>query len=69
VKGVIITEMLVAAPGLGGLIINFAEAYRTDHLLAVVAVSLLLVVLAGQLFKLLEGRLTPWVQQSALRAR
>lgn len=69
VKGVIITEMLVAAPGLGGLIINFAEAYRTDHLLAVVGVSLLLVVLAGQLFKLLEERLTPWVQQSAMRVR
>lgn len=64
VKGVIITEMLVAAPGLGGLIINFGEAYRTDHLLAVVCISLLLVVLAGQLFKLLEERLTPWARRS-----
>jgi NitT/TauT family transport system permease protein len=65
VKGVIIAEMLMGAPGLGGLIINFGEAYRTDHLLAVVLVSLSLILLVNALFSGLHRRLAPWDRRAS----
>jgi ABC-type nitrate/sulfonate/bicarbonate transport system permease component len=63
VKGVIIAEMLMGAPGLGGLIITFGEAYRTDHLLAVVFVTLVIVLIVDAGFSALHGRLAPWDQR------
>lgn len=63
VKGVIIAEMLMGAPGLGGLIITFGEAYRSDHLLAVVFVALGILLLIDAGFSALHRRLAPWDQR------
>jgi ABC-type nitrate/sulfonate/bicarbonate transport system permease component len=67
VKGVIIAEMLMGAPGLGGLIITFGEAYRTDHLLAVVFVALVILLLVDAGFIALHRKLAPW-DRSYLRS-
>lgn len=60
VKGMVVAELLFAVTGLGGLISNAANYYRTDKVfVGVIVLALLGVVLAGAV-QLLERRLMPW---------
>lgn len=60
VKGMVVAELLFAVTGLGGLISNAANYYRTDKVfVGVIVLAILGVVLAGAV-QLLERRLVPW---------
>jgi NitT/TauT family transport system permease protein len=60
VKGMVVAELLFAVTGLGGLISNAANYYRTDKVfVGVLVLALLGVVLAGAV-QILERRLVPW---------
>jgi ABC-type nitrate/sulfonate/bicarbonate transport system permease component len=60
VKGMVVAELLFAVTGLGGLISNAANYYRTDKVfIGVIVLAMLGVILAGAI-QLLESRLMPW---------
>ncbi|CAN5162503.1 ABC transporter permease [soil metagenome] len=60
VKGMVVAELLFAVTGLGGLISNAANYYRTDKVfVGVIVLAMLGVLLAGAV-QLLERRLMPW---------
>ncbi|OLT09438.1 hypothetical protein BJF78_30710 [Pseudonocardia sp. CNS-139] len=60
VKGMIIAELLFAVTGLGGLIQNAANYYRTDKVFVVVIVLAVIGVALAALIQWLESRATPW---------
>jgi NitT/TauT family transport system permease protein len=60
VKGMIIAELLFAVTGLGGLIQNAANYYRTDKVFVVVIVLAIIGVALAAIIQWLERRATPW---------
>lgn len=65
VKGMIIAEILFAVTGLGGLIQNAANYYRTDKVFVVVIVLALIGIAFAALIQWLEKRVTPWSESRA----
>jgi NitT/TauT family transport system permease protein len=67
IEGMVVVELLLAAVGVGGLILVFEDGFAADYLYAVVIViigeSLALSLLARQL----ERRLAPWALRGGLR--
>ncbi len=60
VKGMVIAEILFAVTGLGGLIQDAANYYRTDKVFVVVIVLALIGIAFSALIQWLERRVTPW---------
>lgn len=60
VKGMIIGELLFAVTGIGGLIVKYSGAYRTDIVFVLVVVITLLGVAVNYFVQLLHVRLAPW---------
>lgn len=60
VKGMVIAELLFAVTGLGGLIQNAANYYRTDKVFVVVIVLAIIGVALAATVQWLERRATPW---------
>lgn len=60
VKGMVIAEILFAVTGLGGLIQNAANYYRTDKVFVVVIVLAIIGIAFSALIQWLERRVTPW---------
>jgi NitT/TauT family transport system permease protein len=63
VKGMVIAELLFAVTGIGGLIQNAANYYRTDKVFVLVIVLALLGVGMAAAIQLTERLLTPWKQE------
>jgi NitT/TauT family transport system permease protein len=60
IKGMVISELLFAVTGLGGLVLTSSVYYRTDKVMVVVAFIALIGVVFVSLIQLLERRLAPW---------
>ena len=60
VKGMIIAELLFAVTGLGGLIQNAANYYRTDKVFVVVILLAILGIALTTLVQWIERQVTPW---------
>jgi ABC-type nitrate/sulfonate/bicarbonate transport system permease component len=58
--GVIIGEMDISLKGLGGLIINFGDAFQTAPLLAAIVSSSVVGVVGTVILEILRRRLAPW---------
>jgi NitT/TauT family transport system permease protein len=65
IKGMVIAELLFAVTGIGGVIQNAANYYRTDKVFVLVIVLALLGVAMSGAIQLLERLLTPWRQERA----
>ena len=58
--GVIIGEMDISLKGLGGLIINFGDAFQTAPLLAAIVSSSIVGVIGTVIIEVLRRKLAPW---------
>ena len=58
--GVILGEMFTALTGLGGMIVTYANHFRTDKAFAVIIIVALAGVSLSSLLRYLERRLFPW---------
>lgn len=63
VKGMVIAELLFAVTGIGGVIQNAANYYRTDKVFVLVIVLALMGVGMAAAIQLAERLLTPWRQE------
>jgi ABC-type nitrate/sulfonate/bicarbonate transport system permease component len=59
--GMIIAEMEVSVTGLGGLIYNYGDEFRTADLLAGICTASLFGVVAAGLLAVIQSRAFPWV--------
>lgn len=62
VKGMVVAELLFAVTGIGGVIQNAANYYRTDKVFVLVVVLALIGVTISALIQATERWLTPWSQ-------
>jgi len=60
--GMIVAEMTMQLSGLGGLVMNYGNAFKTAHLIAGVATSSLFAVIVLGVMDLIQGRLFPWIE-------
>jgi ABC-type nitrate/sulfonate/bicarbonate transport system permease component len=65
VKGMVVAELLFAVTGIGGVIQNAANYYRTDKVFVLVVVLALIGVAISSLVQATERWLTPWSQSDA----
>lgn len=63
VKGMVVAELLFAVTGIGGVIQNAANYYRTDKVFVLVIVLAVLGVAMAALIQWIERRVTPWRQE------
>jgi NitT/TauT family transport system permease protein len=57
--GMVISEFLISAAGLGGLLIFYGARFRTDSLLATVTVIAVFAVVANSVLSFVERRVVP----------
>jgi ABC-type nitrate/sulfonate/bicarbonate transport system permease component len=67
--GVIIGEMDITLKGLGGLIVNYGDAFQTAPLLAAIVSSSLVGVIGTVILETLRRRLAPWSTGGHLHTR
>jgi NitT/TauT family transport system permease protein len=60
--GVMIAQMEISVSGLGGLVVNYGNAFKTAYLLAAVATASLVGVVAAAALELIRKRLFPWTE-------
>jgi NitT/TauT family transport system permease protein len=60
VIGMIVAQMFLALSGLGKLLVNYGDQFKTDYVFAVVIVVGLLGVLLTELVKMVERRFAHW---------
>lgn len=60
--GVIIAQMQISVTGLGGLVINYGDAFKTDYLLAAICTASLVGVVAVSGLELSRKWLFPWTK-------
>jgi NitT/TauT family transport system permease protein len=63
VIGMIVAEFFTAISGLGGIIINAANAFETAQMLAPVVVVMVFAVLVTELTAWAERKIAPWHQE------
>jgi ABC-type nitrate/sulfonate/bicarbonate transport system permease component len=66
VKGMVTAEMLLTLTGVGGMIMQYGSAFATDALFAVILTILMVAMMAMQLVKILDRRLTGWKAEIAI---
>jgi ABC-type nitrate/sulfonate/bicarbonate transport system permease component len=66
VKGMVTAEMLLTLTGVGGMIMQYGSAFATDALFAVILTILMVAMMAMQLIKILDRRLTGWKAEIAI---
>jgi NitT/TauT family transport system permease protein len=66
VKGMVTAEMLLTLTGVGGMIMQYGSAFATDALFAVILTILMVAMIAMQLVKILDRRLTGWKAEIAI---
>jgi NitT/TauT family transport system permease protein len=60
VVAMVVAELFTALSGLGGAIMNYGNAFKTDKLFVVIIVLALLGVTLTESVRWLERRLAPW---------
>jgi ABC-type nitrate/sulfonate/bicarbonate transport system permease component len=60
VVGMVVAEMFTAVSGLGGAIVNYGNAFKTNKLFVAIIVLALLGVALTEAVRVLERRLAPW---------
>jgi NitT/TauT family transport system permease protein len=66
VKGMVTAEMLLTLTGVGGMIMQYGSAFATDALFAVILTILMVAMIAMQLVKNVDRRLTGWKAEIAI---
>jgi ABC-type nitrate/sulfonate/bicarbonate transport system permease component len=66
VKGMVTAEMLLTLTGVGGMIMQYGSAFATDALFAVILTILMVAMIAMQLVKIIDRRLTGWKAEIAI---
>jgi NitT/TauT family transport system permease protein len=66
VKGMVTAEMLLTLTGVGGMIMQYGSAFATDALFAVILTILMVAMIAMQLVKIVDRRLTGWKAEIAI---
>lgn len=61
VKGMITAELLFAVTGIGGLMVRYGNAYRTDVVFVLILVITILGVITSGLVQMLHRWIAPWV--------
>jgi NitT/TauT family transport system permease protein len=61
--GVMIAQMEISVTGLGGIVINYGNAFKTAYLLAGVVTVSIVGVVAAMLLELIRKRVFPWTEQ------
>lgn len=67
--GMIISEMEIAITGLGGLIVNYGNQFKTAYLLAGILTSSMVGVVIAALLSLIQAKAFPWVAATTVGAR
>lgn len=67
--GMVIAQMEVSVTGLGGLIVNYGDAFKTAYLLAAVFTSSIVGILAAVLLEVLRRWWFPWTSDDGLSPR
>jgi ABC-type nitrate/sulfonate/bicarbonate transport system permease component len=60
--GVMIAQMEISVTGLGGIVVNYGNAFKTAYLLAGVVTASLVGVIAAILLEVLRKRVFPWTE-------
>lgn len=60
--GVMIAQMEISVTGLGGIVINYGNAFKTAYLLAGVVTASLVGVIAASLLEVIRKRVFPWTE-------
>lgn len=60
--GVMIAQMEISITGLGGIVINYGNAFKTAYLLAGVVTAAMVGVIAAMLLEVIRKRVFPWTQ-------
>lgn len=60
--GMVIAQMEISVTGLGGLIINYGNAFKTAYLLAAVCTASLVGVIAAGVLEVIRRSVFPWTQ-------
>jgi NitT/TauT family transport system permease protein len=60
--GVMIAQMEISVTGLGGIVINYGNAFKTAYLLAGVVTASLVGVVAAMLLEVIRKRVFPWTE-------
>jgi NitT/TauT family transport system permease protein len=60
--GVMIAQMEISVTGLGGIVINYGNAFKTAYLLAGVVTASLVGVIAAALLEVIRKRVFPWTE-------
>jgi len=67
--GMIIAQMEITVTGLGGLVVNYGNEFKTAYLLAAIITASLVGVVAASALELLRRWLFPWTQGEDLGGR
>src|SRR5262249_49886746 len=65
--GMVIAQMEISVTGLGGLVINYGNAFKTAYLLAAIVTASLVGVIAAAILELVRRWAFPWTQGEDLR--
>jgi ABC-type nitrate/sulfonate/bicarbonate transport system permease component len=60
--GVMIAQMEISITGLGGIVVNYGNAFKTAYLLAGVVTASLVGVIAAMLLEVIRKRVFPWTE-------
>lgn len=60
--GVMIAQMEISITGLGGIVINYGDAFKTAYLLAGVVTASLVGVIAAMFLEVVRKRVFPWTE-------
>jgi NitT/TauT family transport system permease protein len=60
--GVMIAQMEISVTGLGGIVVNYGNAFKTAYLLAGVVTASLVGVIAASLLEVIRKRVFPWTE-------
>ncbi|MGH8862261.1 MAG: ABC transporter permease [Jatrophihabitantaceae bacterium] len=61
--GVMIAQMEISVTGLGGIVINYGNAFKTAYLLAGVVTASFVGVIAAMALELIRKKVFPWTEQ------
>jgi NitT/TauT family transport system permease protein len=60
--GMVIAQMEISLTGLGGMVVNYGNAFKTAELLAVIVTASMVGVVAAILLEVLRKWLFPWTE-------
>ena len=67
--GMVIAQMEISVTGLGGLVVNYGNAFKTAYLLAAIVTASLVGVIAAAGLELLRRWLFPWTKSDGITSK